>query len=86
MVQFFNIPCQYPSHILNLIAMIFLINFVGFLIQMVVCPILMLPWLLLRLLVSKVPVSEESAPEFTTDSVYTGYADYSSFAEASLAA
>lgn len=55
--------------------MITLVNLVGFLIQMIVCPILMLPWLLVRLLVSKMPTPEESGievelPELQHESFY----------------
>ena len=44
--------------------MVSLVNFFGFLIQMVLCPVVMLPWLFLRVLVSKVAVAEESSLEF----------------------
>ncbi|CAN5549409.1 hypothetical protein BH10BAC3_BH10BAC3_15940 [soil metagenome] len=40
--------------------MVYLVNFFSFLIQMILCPVVMLPWLLLRLLVSKTPTPEES--------------------------
>ena len=37
--------------------MIFLLNLIGFLIEMIVCPILMIPFLLWRLLMS-IPIRE----------------------------
>ncbi|MES2646255.1 MAG: hypothetical protein V4717_05225 [Bacteroidota bacterium] len=48
--------------------MVSLVNLFGFLIQMILCPLVMLPWLLLRLLVSKAPTPEESNLEFAETS------------------
>jgi hypothetical protein len=39
--------------------MITLVNLLGFLIQMIICPLVMLPWLLIRLVMVLIPANEE---------------------------
>ena len=65
MVQFFKFWLNRFPSFSKLNAMISLVNFFGFLIQMVLCPVVMLPWLLIRLLVSKGPVADENNLEFS---------------------
>ena len=39
--------------------MVTLVNIFGFLVQMVLCPLVMLPWLFIRLVIALLPVAEE---------------------------
>jgi hypothetical protein len=39
--------------------MILLVKLIGFVIQMIICPLVMLPWLLVRLIINIFPTSHE---------------------------
>lgn len=56
--------------------MVSLVNFFGFLIQMVLCPVLMLPWLFIRLLISKAPNVEEGNMDFPDSAFATDVSNY----------